>query len=170
MEEKDLNLAIATLVAEDLRTSGLNVMMTRQDDTLPTLQQRADMANQAFASLFVSIHNNAAGDTEAKGTETFYWGTPDDYSAEGKLLAEAIQRNLLAAIGSIDRGARTHWINLAVLDRTDMTAVLTEVGFVTNAEEEAKLCTPAYQQAAAEGITKGVLEYLKWSTNVYTSE
>ena len=51
-----------------------------------------------------------------------------------------------------------------------MTAALAEVGFMTNADEEAKLLTPAYQQAAAQGIADGILEYLKWSTTVYTSE
>jgi N-acetylmuramoyl-L-alanine amidase len=169
-KEKDLNLAIGLFLAQNLRDAGLRVMMTREDDTLPTLQGRADLANAAPASLFVSVHNNAAGDPEANGTESFYWGTPEDYSAEGKLLAEAIQRNLVAAIGSVDRGARTHWRNLVVLAETDMTAALAEVGFVTNAAEEAKLLTPAYQQAGAQGIAKGILEYLKWSTTVYTAE
>jgi N-acetylmuramoyl-L-alanine amidase len=169
-KEKDINLSIATFLAQDLRDAGLSVIMTREDDTLPTLQQRTEIANAALANLFVCVHNNAAGDPEANGTETYYWGTPDDYSPEGKLLAEAIQRNLLATCGSADRGARTHWLNLVVLAQTDMTAALVEVGFLSNAEEEAKLNTPAYQQAAAQGITKGILEYLKWSTTVYTSE
>jgi N-acetylmuramoyl-L-alanine amidase len=75
-----------------------------------------------------------------------------------------------AAIGSTDRGARTHWLNLVVFADSDMAAAQAEVGFVTNAEEEVKLETPAYQQAAAQGIAKGVLEYLKWSTTVYTGE
>jgi N-acetylmuramoyl-L-alanine amidase len=169
-KEKDINLAIALLLAQNLRDVGLGVMMTREDDSLPSLQQRADLANAVPASLFVSVHNNAAGDTSSNGTETFYWGTPDNFSAEGKLLAETIQRNLLAAVGSVDRGARTHWINLAVLARTDMTAVLTEVGFLTNAAEEARLLTAVYQTAAAQGIARGVLEYLGWSTTVYSTE
>jgi N-acetylmuramoyl-L-alanine amidase len=168
--EKDFNLSIALLLAQNLRDAGLCVIMTREDDTLPTLQQRAEIANSAQASLFVSVHNNAAGDPVANGTESFYWGTPEKYSIEGKLLAEAIQRNLLAAIGSIDRGARTHWRNLVVLAETDMPAALAEVGFVTNPDEEAKLKDPAYQQAAALGIAKGVLEYLRWSTTVYSTE
>ncbi|MFH1833825.1 MAG: N-acetylmuramoyl-L-alanine amidase, partial [bacterium] len=169
-KEKDLNLSIALLLAQNLRDAGLRVIMTREDDTLPTLQQRADIANTALANLFVSVHNNAAGNPDAKGTETFYPGTPDSYPLEAKLLAEAIQRHLLAAIGSVDRGARTHWVKLVVLAETEMTAALAEVGFVTNAAEEAKLKTPAYQQAAAQGIAKGILEYLKWSTTVYSSE
>ena len=168
--EKDFNLSIALLLAQNLREAGLRIIMTREDDTLPTLQQRAEIANTALASLFVSVHNNAAGDPASKGTETFYWGTPENYSVEGRLLAEAIQRNLLEAIKSVDRGARTHWYNLVVLAETSMTAALAEVGFVTNPEEEAKLKTSAYQKAAAQGIAMGVLEYLKWSTTVYTSE
>ncbi len=90
-------------------------------------------------------------------------------SLAGKRLAEAIQRNLVEAIASVDRGARTHWVNLAVLAGTVMPAALTEVGFLTNPEEEAKLADPEYQRAAARGIANGILEYLGWSTTVYTS-
>jgi N-acetylmuramoyl-L-alanine amidase len=168
--EKNINLAIGLALADDLRAAGLRVIMTRSDDSFPSLQQRCDIANNACANLFVSVHNNAAGDPEAEGTETFYWGTPSKYSAEGQLLAQAIQRNLVDAIDSYDRGARTHWINLAVLAGTDMTAALTEVGFLTNAEEEQKLLSPTYQKTAAQGIADGIFEYLKWSTTVYTTE
>jgi N-acetylmuramoyl-L-alanine amidase len=51
-----------------------------------------------------------------------------------------------------------------------MPAALVEVGFLTNPSEEAKLLTTAYQTKAADGITKGILEYLKWSTTVYSTE
>ncbi len=174
--EKDFNLSIALLLAQDLRDAGLRIVMTRETDILPgadvseALHRRAEIANEASANLFVSVHNNAHSDPTSEGTETFYWGTPETYSVEGKLLAEAIQRNLLEAIESVDRGARTHWRNLVVLAETDMPAALAEVGFVTNPEEEALLKTPAYQAAAAQGIAEGVLEYLKWSTTVYTTE
>lgn len=169
-KEKDVNLAIGLILAQQLRQAGLQVVMTRSDDSYPDLHYRARLANEAGASLFVSIHNNAAGDPAAVGTETFYWGTPEEWSPEGRLLAEAIQRNLVAAIRSVDRGARTHWYNLVVLAETLMPAALVEVGFMTNPAEEAKLLTPAYQQAAAQGITAGILEYLEWSTTVYSAE
>ena len=70
---------------------------------------------------------------------------------EGKLLAEAIQRNLLEALDSTDRGARTHWNRLVVLHETDMPAALAEVGFMTNAEEEAKLLTPVLPADGGSG-------------------
>lgn len=169
-KEKDVNLAMSLLLADDLKQEGLQVMMTRSDDSYPDLHLRAEMANEAVASLFVSIHNNAAGDSSVEGTETFYWGTPELWSPKGKLLAEAIQRNLVEAIQSVDRGARTHWYNLVVLAETVMPAALVEVGFMTNPVEEAKLLSKTYQQAAAQGITEGILEYLNWSTTVYFTE
>jgi N-acetylmuramoyl-L-alanine amidase len=169
-KEKDVNLAIASDLAEELRQAGLRVIMTREDDRYPTLQERADIANAAQASAFVSIHNNAHANGEVQGTTTFYWGTADEYSKEGKRLAEAIQRNLVEAIDSVDLTARTHWYDLVVLSQTHMVAALVEVGFMTNAAEEAKLLKSSYRSAAADGIAAGVMEYLGWSATVYTSE
>jgi N-acetylmuramoyl-L-alanine amidase len=163
VKEKDINLAITLEVDKILRERGLRTMLTRSDDSYPTLQERTDLANQAQASIFVAIHNNAAGDPASGGTETFYWGTDTEYSVEGKRLAEAIQRNLIASLGSVDRGARTHWKNLHVLAESHMTAALTEVGFLTNAEEEARLTDPVYQGKAAAAVARGILEYLRWS-------
>ena len=160
--EKDVNLSIGLLVDQLLRDVGLRTLLTRDDDSYPTLQERTDLANQAGAAIFVSIHNNASGDPTSSGTETFYWGTTDSYSVEGKRLADAIQRNLIASLGSVDRGARIHWSSLHVLRESLMPAALVEVGFLTNAVEEAKLRDPVYLQAAAAGIVKGIIEYLGW--------
>jgi N-acetylmuramoyl-L-alanine amidase len=171
-KEKDVNLAIALRVAEDLRQAGLRVMMTRETDVAVDLYDRAEMANSAAADIFISIHNNASGGGEdgPNGTEVFYPGTPASYDAESKLLAQAIQRHLVETLGSTNRGAQTHWRQLVVLNQTKMIAVLAEVGFMTNAAEEAKLLTPSYQAKAAQAITDGICEYLSWSTTVYSTE
>jgi len=168
--EKDLNLALALAVAENLRARGLRVMMTRSTDVFVELQTRADLANAAGATLFLSIHNNAYTDPSANGTETYYKGTSTSYSVEGRAFAEAVQRQLVAAVGFADRGARTHPSSLVVLNRPVMTTALTEVAFITNPAEEAKILNPAVQQAATWGIVNGILEHLRWSTKVYTSE
>ncbi len=160
--EKDINLAIALRVDVHLRAAGLRTLLTRSDDSTVSLKQRTDLANGAKAGIFVSIHNNAAS-SDSHGTETFYWGTADgDYSPEGRRLAEAIQRRLVDTLDSTDRGARTHWLSLHVLRESLMPAALTEVGFLTNAEEEAKLKDPIYQDKAAQAIAAGILEFLGW--------
>lgn len=163
LKEKDVNLAITLALDQLLRQAGLRTILTRSGDTYPTLEDRARIANEARANIFVSVHSNAAGGPEAQGTETFYQGTPEDYSLEGCRLAELIQDELITALGSVDRGARTHWKSLYVLNHTNMPAALVEVGFLTNAEEEARLKDPAYQARAARAIAEGVLAYLDWS-------
>ena len=163
--EKNVNLTITLAVDRLLREVGLRTLLTRDGDTYPTLKERTEIANMAAASLFLSIHNNSmgSGDSSSSGTETFYSGTAEKYSVEGKKLAQSIQRNLLAAIGSKDRGAKTWWGGeLYVLGNTTMTAALTEVGFLSNAAEEAKLKDPTYLNKSARGIARGILEYLGW--------
>lgn len=169
--EKTLNLIIATFLNEYLKKAGFSTMMTRTTDVDIGLKERAQIANAAKASLFVSVHNNAINNPETNGTETFYEGTDASYDPQGRLLAEAIQRKLIAALGSVNRGAKTWYGNtLTVLGESTMTGVLTEVGFMTNAAEEAKLLTPAYQQKAAQAIADGIQEYMRWTTTVFTSE
>ncbi len=156
--EKDANLAIGLEVEKYLLRAGVEPLMTRRDDSYPTLKERADLANAAGADIFVSIHNNAA-DPASEGTETYYWGDQQTYSAEGRRLAEAIQNAVLEELSTVDRGARTHWKNLYVLANTKMPAALVEVGFLTNAEEEARLKDPVYRQRAGKAIAQGIVDY-----------
>jgi len=58
--EKTINLKVARLVAESLRKiDGVKVVMTRNDDTFLSLQERANVANRAHGDLFISIHVNS---------------------------------------------------------------------------------------------------------------
>jgi N-acetylmuramoyl-L-alanine amidase len=72
LEEKQLVLDVARRLAAALRGDDLRVVMTRNDDTFVPLEARTWVANDAHADLFVSIHANAAPDTEVRGTETYF--------------------------------------------------------------------------------------------------
>lgn len=71
IREKDVNLQIAYRIYQVLRARGVHVIFTRTRDTFPSLQQRADLANRTPNSIFVSIHANAVGNSQANGIETF---------------------------------------------------------------------------------------------------
>ena len=162
--EKTVNLAMTLFADEYLRQAGLRTALTRTTDVLPSLADRANLANNVGATIFVSIHNNAASGADSDGTYTFYWGTAGaEYSVEGKRLAECIQSAVVEELGSDDRGARTWWGTLYVLNHTDMPSALVEVGFLSNPAEEAKLKDPAYQRKAGRGIAEGIMEYLGWT-------
>lgn len=80
IREKDINLKVALMVGETIKKQHpeVKVLYTRDKDTFVGLNDRARMANQANADLFISIHCNAATNRSAKGAETFTLGVEED--------------------------------------------------------------------------------------------
>lgn len=77
IKEKHITLAVARLVAQELRNSGVDILMTRTTDTLIALSDRGRIANRAKGDLFVSIHVNATGSrassaAKERGFETYF--------------------------------------------------------------------------------------------------
>ncbi len=86
LTEKDLVLDVTRRLGRLLQTRlGSEVLFTRTGDTYLPLDQRADIANQAQADLFVSIHANYSNSTAARGVETYYSNL---FSAPGSREAE----------------------------------------------------------------------------------
>jgi N-acetylmuramoyl-L-alanine amidase len=75
VREKDVALAIALKLKERLLALGLDVMLTRDDDTYVHLEERASIANTAKGDLFISVHCNAAPRKELRGIETYTLNT-----------------------------------------------------------------------------------------------
>ena len=87
--EKDLVLEVARGLAAQLRKAGLRVVMTRERDVFVPLEQRTNVANDARADLFVSVHANAAHDGGARGSETYFMSLEaSDEHARGVALRE----------------------------------------------------------------------------------
>jgi N-acetylmuramoyl-L-alanine amidase len=75
--EKDITLAVAKLLAQELRDSGVDVLMTRTTDTLIALSDRGRIANRNKGDVFVSVHVNATGSRSSaaareRGFETYF--------------------------------------------------------------------------------------------------
>lgn len=158
LREQDITYYIAEKVKPLLEKNGFNVIMTRNtltdnvstESVSASLKRRAEIANQAEADLFLSIHCNAGG---GAGTETYYYNN----SQEGILLAQAIQKNVVSEVGLQDRGVKS--ASFAVLRYTNMVAALLETGFIDNAVDAKALRSTTSQQAYAEGIVKGICAY-----------
>lgn len=172
--EKRITLAIANEVAQRLRAQGHTVLTTREADaTTRTLDERALLAASLPLDAFVSIHVNSAANPEAKGTEVYTLPAPDcegtnaNSPARGPLVGHAhlptatrlalnIQRALLAlpTPAPADRGVRH--AHFKVLRDIPAPSVLVETGFLTNAEDFARLTTPEGQRAIASAIAQGI--------------
>jgi len=159
LKEKDLNLDITLKLKDMLVNSGYEVYLTRSEDVLPALKERADFANKIDADIFVSIHNNSHPNPMISGTQVLYFpnGFNDDLRDNYKL-AEIIHKNLIHNLGTTDMGIIER-PNLAVLKYTKMPAVLVEVAFLSNSQDEALLETDQFRLKAAEGIYNGIKEY-----------
>jgi N-acetylmuramoyl-L-alanine amidase len=155
LQEKGVVLAVSHHVAAALNAQGVAVQMTRQGDQTVDLQPRADMAIAARATVFVSIHANAVNmqRPEVNGLETYY------YSESGRVLATALQNQVLSTMAMNDRGVRQ--ARFLVLRRTTMPAALIEIGFVTGAIDAPKLRDPRWQAQMGQAIAQGILNYLR---------
>lgn len=154
--EKDFTLATVLKVAELLKNEpNINFVLTRSDDSYPTLQQRAEIANDLKADLFLSIHANSipAGSTSnPSGFETYY------SRPESLQFATTVHKYLVPASGLSDRGIRKS--SLYVTRETTMPAILLECGYLSNANDEARLYSADYQQRIAAAVVAGIKDYL----------
>lgn len=151
--EADVVLLVAHEVKSRMERQH-EIVMTRYIDEGITLGRRTVVANQEDADLFISIHCNGFH-RPAYGVETYHFPG----SVEGEKLAAAIQRELVAETGEVDRGVKTG--KFTVLQRTRMPAVLVELPFITTPESEEKLRDPAYLSKCADAIANGIRNYLE---------
>lgn len=81
--EKEVTLKIAKRVAKNLEAAGYEAVLTREDDTYLTLEERSGKANEGKGDLFVSIHcNSTEGNRQVSGVETYFADTASDKAAE----------------------------------------------------------------------------------------
>jgi N-acetylmuramoyl-L-alanine amidase len=163
--EKDVTLAISKRLQAHIQQSGAKTIMVRDDDRdLGTSQgllkrkredlaQRIQLAMDAQAEVYISIHANSFPNEKLTGAQTFYHSD----SPEGKLLAQSIQDEL----NGMTQGKRVIKANqdIYVLKKAHQAAVTVEVGFLSNPAEEQLLTTPEYQEKLAVAIYQGLNKF-----------
>ena len=154
--EKNANLAIALYLEEELEELGYRIYMIRTDDTDVEKKQRTVIATEMNADAYVSIHINSFEVSSIQGTEVWYSDLRDDGSAA---LAQAVVDAVTEATGSRNRGIKCN-NELIVLKYNGMPACLVECGYITSPVEREKLFDASYQKLIAEGIARGVAEFL----------
>lgn len=148
--EAEVALRISNRVARYLQAIGYTTKVFQYN----WLEGIVNEANEWSADLFISIHCNAAPEELAghvRGTETFY----SDYSAEGRILATALQRRIVSEIPTVDRGVKAG--RLFVTKYTDAPAALIETAFIDNADDADLLIE--YEDAFARAIACGITDY-----------
>lgn len=160
-EEKKICLLTARLVKQYLDQLGYHVVMTRNSDAFISLPHRVEIANQAQANIFVSIHFNSSRSTEAQGIEIFFHDSKEDRTRSGasRKLADAVLSRVIRRTQAQSRGVKKG--NFYVIRETSMPAILVEGGFISNPDERVLLKSRDYQEKIARGIADGVDHYFK---------
>ena len=180
--EKGVVLSICRRFRQLLQTRlGIRVILTRDGDRDLSLDERAAFANSNKSDLFISVHADASPRRNARGSSVYflsYSSTAQNASSGGddldfilwdmaqashlrqsSQLAEIMQEELRAVTvtESVNRGIKQN--TFRVLKGATMPAVLVEVGFISNTEEERLLSSADYQDRLAEALYRGLVRY-----------
>jgi N-acetylmuramoyl-L-alanine amidase len=154
LDEKDLTLAIALKIRSILQNDyeNIDVKMSRSSDTTKSLSQRTSEANAWRADFFLSIHINS-GPSTAQGYEDFIYSGLSNSSKTAQyqdiIHAEVMKVNQLK-----DRGQKQ--ANFHVLRESNMPALLTENGFISNDHDAALMKQSSWIQKVAQGHANGI--------------
>ena len=152
-QEKDDALALTLAIGEILQNSGVDVYFTRTTDVYESPYQKAMEANATGADYFVSIHRNSSPyPNQYTGIESLVYNR---YGAAARM-AENINYQL-EQVGFVNHGVNER-PNLVVLNRTQMPAVLVEVGFI-NTDADNALFDERFDDIA-QAIATGILQSL----------
>jgi N-acetylmuramoyl-L-alanine amidase len=179
--EKTYTLDVALSLRPLLQKAGYTVKMIRETDVTVPKENRAGIANDMGADLYVSIHfNSTYPNTKTAGVEvmafplkaqrsTDSWspGKSNDseagnapvnaFAAWNTVLGSALHRRLLEALHDGDRGEKFE--HLAVLRGLSCPGILVEPAFLSNEKEGPSLATAAYRDAIAGAIFSGIQDY-----------
>jgi N-acetylmuramoyl-L-alanine amidase len=194
LTEKDVTLAVGRRLKAALEARlGVRVLLTRDTDRTMSLDERASLANNNKADLFISLHANASMRASTSGAEVFYLSL-DEYGAEAARASHP-ESELLPVFGGGSRDiqlilwemAQARYIDQSaalariveaelrprvpmsgraiqqapfrVLVGANMPAVLVELGFITNPEQEKALGSDAFQQQVVQALAASVARY-----------
>lgn len=192
--EKQVTLAVARRLKAALESRlGVRVILTRDGDQTVGLDERAALANNNKADLFISLHANASVRPSVAGAEIFYLGVDDyadaaervslgeraalpvfgggsrdievipwemaqvRYIKESAALAAAIEASLRERVPMSQRALQE--APFRVLVGANMPAVLVEMGFMTNAEQEKLLMSDAFEVDVVEGLVASIMRF-----------
>ncbi|MGD6873029.1 N-acetylmuramoyl-L-alanine amidase [Sutcliffiella horikoshii] len=151
LQEKNLTLQISTRIRDMLvnEYNDVSVLMSRTGDQTLTLTQRTNAANSWVADFLLSVHINAGGGT---GYEDFIY---PGVGAPTTTYQTLIHEEVMKLVNFRDRGKKT--ANFHMLRESNMPALLTENGFIDNAEDAAKLKLASFIESIARGHVNGLV-------------
>ena len=157
--EYELTLAVSLKLRDLLEEAGATVIMTRtENDVELTNIDRADMLNAANVDLAIQVHANSNKKESAHGLST-YSRSKGEWQWASAVASRLIHDALLDSTGAADAGVILYDAYMS-LNYSTIPAILVEMGFMTNPEEDLLMETDEYRMKLAEGMYNGICEFM----------
>lgn len=163
LPEYKLNLMVSKKLKSELETRGYQVVMIREThDVDISNAERAEIANQSGADIFLRIHANSLNDSSVHGVLTMCQTSKNPYNgnlyAKSSALSKFVTDGISQVTGAKNRGVQ-ETDSMSGINWCKTPVTIVEMGFLSNPQEDKNLSDDAYQNKIVKGIADGVDAY-----------
>lgn len=161
--EYELTLNISRQLQEELKKRGYETVLTREDhDTAISNSERALMAADAGADIYVRIHANGSEDPSANGAMTMVPSAENPFvgalHTQSYALGACVINAYCQACGMENDGVQLY-DNMTGINWSKLPVIILEMGYMTNEQDDVNMQNPDYQKNMVKGIADGIDQY-----------
>ena len=169
LAEYELNLQVAFKLQEELEERGYTVIMVRTEhDVYLSNSERATVANEAEADVFIRIHANGSENSSVNGAMTICQTENNIYNGDLYEQSKALSTYVLDCMVE-ETGCKKQYVwetdTMSGINWAKVPVTIVEMGYMSNPEEDEKMATEDYQLKIAKGIANGIEKYKEGMKN-----
>jgi N-acetylmuramoyl-L-alanine amidase len=163
--EYKVNLSVAVKLRDILEEQGFKVIMIREkNDVDISNAERAGIANDKKADVFIRLHCNGSTNSSIHGILTICPTKKNPYCSdiykESRKLSDAVLSSVCEATGAKNNKIM-ETDTMSGINWSKVPVTIVEMGYMTNKKEDYKLTDSKYQDKLAKGLAQGIEDYLK---------